>query len=132
MNTKFNIGYYDNCLSGPKNTNIIEDIVFDFRDQNFYTMSWRENSNKLLVLTLISNEISGELDHRSDNFKIDDLNYTELNYFCIESILNNKVNFCKFQCSEENMFLASITVRYLFDDSDWDNFWFESLRDLKK
>lgn len=131
-NIQQNILYFDNCIFGQINTNIIKSIIIKNNDDNML-ISWKNNKDVFIVISIVLSEIS---DPQTNNFQLikniiidDEIFCIDNHSLLIEKIITSKKKIIIINANQEYMDRASFLVRGLENEKEkWYN---ERIRDLK-
>ena len=129
---KYNIIMYDDCVNGPKRTNKVNHVTFDFTERDIVNVSWMFTD--LLLLNLIAEEFdTGCWSPEEPMYmEFNGIKYTQFNVKLIADMLESgDVKNARFACTNDVWNGKSIWLRYIEVPGQSSDYVEESVRDLK-
>ena len=129
---KYNIIMYDDCVNGPKRTNKVNHVTFDFTERDVVNVSWMFTD--LLLLNLIAEEFDTGCWSPEEPLymEFNGIKYTQFNGKLIADMLESgDVKNARFACTNDVWNGKSIWLRYIEVPGQNSDYVEESVRDLK-
>ena len=129
---KYKIIMYDDCINGPKRTNKVNHITFNFTEKDVVNISWMFTD--LLLLNLVAEEFDTGCWAPEEPLYLEfnGIKYTQFSNELIVNMLENRhIKHASFACTTEVWNGKSFWVRYIEVEGQRNDWMEESVRDLK-
>jgi hypothetical protein len=129
---KYDIVMYDDCVNGPKRTNKVNHVTFDFTEKDVVNVSWMFTD--LLLLNLVAEEFDTGcwLPEEPLYMEFNGTKYTQFSDGLIIDMLENRdLKNVRYVCTHDVWNGKSIWLRYIQVAGQYNDCVEESVRDLK-